>query len=82
MVVYKFLHQRRNSGARPMEHRILPKRMAYSVEEAADLLGISRAKAYAACREGTIPCLRFGKRVVVPAAPFEQMLGHKLEEVA
>jgi excisionase family DNA binding protein len=65
-----------------MDDQVTNKRMAYSVEEAADLLGISRAKAYAACREGTIPCLRFGKRVIVPAAPFEQMLGRKLDEVA
>jgi excisionase family DNA binding protein len=50
------------------------KRKTYTVEQAAKQLGISRAKAYEACREGKIPNLRFGARVIIPAAAFDRLL--------
>ena len=37
-----------------------------SVEEAAVIIGISRSKAYECIRDGTLPSLRFGRRIVVP----------------
>jgi excisionase family DNA binding protein len=37
-----------------------------SVDELAEYLGISRAKAYAMLREGKIPSIRHGKRFLVP----------------
>jgi excisionase family DNA binding protein len=39
-----------------------PKRVTYSVDEAAKILGISRNSAYAACAAGTIPSIRIGER--------------------
>lgn len=45
------------------------------VEEVAALLHISRTTAYMAVNSGEIPCLRIGKRVVVPTAPILEMLG-------
>ena len=38
------------------------------------MLGISRGLAYEMAREGTIPTLRFGRRVVVPLAAIERLL--------
>jgi excisionase family DNA binding protein len=36
------------------------------VEEAAAVLGISRALAYELVARGELPCLRLGRRIVVP----------------
>lgn len=49
-------------------------RVTYSVAEVAAQLGISRNSAYEAVRLGEIPSLRFGRRIVVPAAALEQLL--------
>lgn len=45
-----------------------------TVEEAAKILKISRGSAYEACRQGTIPTLRIGRRLLVPRARLEAML--------
>jgi excisionase family DNA binding protein len=50
-------------------------RLTWTVEEAADVLGISRNGAYEAIREGKIPCVRIGRRVLVPIAALRRMLG-------
>lgn len=44
------------------------------VEEAAQLLGISRAAAYRAVREGNLPAIHIGRIVRIPRAPLEKML--------
>ena len=41
-------------------------RLTVSIEEAAGLLGISRALAYELVRRGELPQLRLGRRVVIP----------------
>jgi excisionase family DNA binding protein len=41
-------------------------RMTLSIEEAAAILGISRALAYELVRRGDLPQLRLGRRIVVP----------------
>lgn len=48
--------------------------LTITVAEAAKILGISRAHAYAAARNKEIPTLRFGRRIVVPKAAFDEML--------
>lgn len=46
-----------------------------TVEQAGKLLGISRAAAYAAANDGSIPAIRLGKRrLVVPKAAIEKLL--------
>lgn len=40
-------------------------RRTYSVEEVAQMLGISRTTAYECINRGEIPARRFGRRVVV-----------------
>jgi len=42
------------------------RRLTLTVEEAAQLLGISRALAYEAVQRGEIPHLRVGRRILVP----------------
>lgn len=51
-----------------------PDRLTVSVEEAAALLGISRALAYELVRRDDLPCLRLGRRVVIPRKALEQFV--------
>ena len=51
------------------------KRLTLTVEQTAQLLGISRATAYALARTGKIPSLRLGeRRLVVPKVALDRML--------
>ncbi len=52
----------------------MEERKTYTVEEAAERLGISRNSAYEAVRRGEIPSLRIGRRVLIPRAALERML--------
>tara|TARA_B100001123_G_C15032061_1_gene915804 strand:+ start:595 stop:780 length:186 start_codon:yes stop_codon:yes gene_type:complete len=45
-----------------------------TVEEAAKVLGIGRQKAYELAREGKLPVLRLGKRILVPRIALDRML--------
>jgi excisionase family DNA binding protein len=49
-------------------------RMAFSVKEAADLLGISHSLAYELVTDGTLPSLRLRRRIVVPRVALLRML--------
>jgi excisionase family DNA binding protein len=46
-----------------------------TVEEAAALLRIGRAAAYAAVKSKRIPSLRFGRKIVVPMGQLRKLLG-------
>jgi excisionase family DNA binding protein len=46
-----------------------------SVEEAGRLLGVSRGLAYEAARQGQIPTIRLGRRLLVPRARLFELLG-------
>ncbi|MCE7875360.1 DNA-binding protein [bacterium CPR1] len=50
-------------------------RKTITVDEAAAYLGVSRYSAYQAVREGSIPSIRIGRRILVPVQPFEALLG-------
>jgi excisionase family DNA binding protein len=49
-------------------------RLTISVEEAGQLLGISRGLAYALVSRGDIPSIRLGRRIVVPRRTLDQLL--------
>ncbi len=49
-------------------------RLTLTVEEAAVILGISRASAYEATRHGEIPCIRIGRRILVPRVALDRLL--------
>jgi excisionase family DNA binding protein len=51
-----------------------PERQTVSVEEAAAILGISRSTAYECIRDGSIPALRFRRRVVVTRVALTRLL--------
>ena len=54
--------------ARPVQ------RLTMTVEEAAIALGISRAFAYEAVTKGDIPCIRIGRRILIPKIALEKLL--------
>jgi excisionase family DNA binding protein len=49
--------------------------LTLTVEEAAKLLGVGRGTAYEAVRQGEIPAIRIGRRVLVPRARLFELLG-------
>ena len=50
-------------------------RLTLTVEEAARVLGIARNTAYVAVKAGQIPCVRIGRRRLVPRRALEMQLG-------
>lgn len=50
-------------------------RWTVTVEEAAQMLGISRSSAYECVHRGELRALRLGWRLVVPRAALEELLG-------
>jgi excisionase family DNA binding protein len=49
-------------------------RLTYSIEEAGQLLGISRGLAYQLANSGGLPTLRLGRRLVIPKAALQKMI--------
>jgi excisionase family DNA binding protein len=51
-----------------------PERLTVSVEYAAGVLGISRAAAYNYAKDGKLPVIRLGSRIVIPRAALDKLL--------
>jgi excisionase family DNA binding protein len=56
------------------EDTMATERLTMSVEEAGERLGISRSLAYELVRRGEVPCLRLGRRLVVPVKGLDAMI--------
>jgi excisionase family DNA binding protein len=66
-----------------MNGKTARKRLTLTVDETAEVLGISRWLAYALVRRGEIPSVRLGNRVVVPIARLQAMLaGEEAEAIS
>ena len=50
-------------------------KLCYTIPEAAKLLGFSRNFGYELAKTGQLPIIRFGKRMRVPKAAFDKLLG-------
>ena len=57
-----------------MSHKPKRERLALTVPEAAELLGVSRRFAYEMAAQGKIPSVRLGKKILVPRKSLEAML--------
>lgn len=53
-------------------------RLTYTVDEAADLLGISRSLAYELVRLGELPSLRLGRRILIPRRAVHELVEEPL----
>lgn len=51
-----------------------------TVERAAAILGVGRATAYTAVQRGEIPCIRIGRRLVVPTAQLIALLSGEVAQ--
>jgi excisionase family DNA binding protein len=49
-------------------------RSTFTVEEAGEILGISRWHAYAAAKKGELPVVAIGRRLIVPRHALERLL--------
>ncbi len=56
-------------------------RLACSVPEAGEMIGLGRQASYNAARRGEIPTKRFGRRLIVPLPIFKKMLSGERAEV-
>jgi excisionase family DNA binding protein len=59
-----------------------PTRRTFTIDEAAEILGIGRQTAYAAARTGELPVVRVGGRLLVPRARLAELLGEDLADNA
>ena len=48
--------------------------LTMTVEEAATALNISRSLAYEAARDGRLPCIKIGRRLLIPRSALEKLL--------
>jgi excisionase family DNA binding protein len=58
----------------PAETAQTGERLTLTADEVAALLGISRSKVYDAIHAGELPSIRFGRRVLVPASRFYDLV--------
>jgi excisionase family DNA binding protein len=56
------------------EHRH-PEKRTYTVDETSAILGLGRASTYQAVRDGSIPSLRIGGRILIPRRVLLDLLG-------
>ena len=73
VIEWEELHVERRSVGPIIEERPA-QRLTMTVEEAAVALGISRATAYEAVSRGEIPCIRIGRRILIPKVALNRLL--------
>ena len=61
-------------------HADLEKRLCITVPEAAEMLGLSRNFAYELVKQGELPVVKFGKRLLIPRVALEKMLEKGVQE--
>jgi len=66
--------EHRGNNGLPLESDGQALTLTLTIQETADLLGISRSKAYEAARVGQIPSIRVGTRLLVSRRRLEQMI--------
>jgi len=54
-------------------------KLVLNVKETGKALGLSRASAYKAAHDGSIPTIRLGRRLVVPRVQLERLLNGKTD---
>jgi excisionase family DNA binding protein len=64
----------KGGSGRPILDRKWDGRSTFTVEEMAEILGLSRCSAYAAVKNGEVPVVTVGRRKIVPRVALEQML--------
>lgn len=68
-----------DDGSSPMGER---DRLVFTITEAAEVFGISRAFAYELCARGELPVIRLGRRRLVPKKALLALVGAEVEAPA
>jgi excisionase family DNA binding protein len=63
----------------PDDHSETPRRLTFTVDEAAFLLNISRGLAYELVARGELGSIRLGRRIVVPRVVLEELTGTSID---
>jgi len=58
----------------------MPERLAVTVPEAAEMLGVGASVVYKYVRAGLIPHVRIGRRIVIPLKALEEWMEQKAQE--
>ena len=56
-----------------------PTTLVYTIREAASLLTLGRSSMYQAVRNGSIPSVKLGRRLLIPRAALERLLENSLK---
>jgi excisionase family DNA binding protein len=66
-----------------MDHDVMrPDSLAIPVGDAADLIGISRSKAYAMAAIGELPTVHIGRKTLIPMAELRQWMADRAGQSA
>lgn len=63
-----------SGGARFRREASIDKRLCVTVPEAAAMLGVSRNFGYELVKQGQLPAIRLGKRILIPRIALEKRL--------
>ncbi|MDC1131930.1 helix-turn-helix domain-containing protein [Gammaproteobacteria bacterium] len=55
-------------------------KLAYSIKEAAELLGCGLNRAYEMVHSNTLPHFKFGKKIMIPAKSISDLVDQQIEE--
>ena len=55
-------------------------KLAYSIKEAAGLLGCGLNRAYEMVHSNTLPHFKFGKKIMIPAKSISDLVDQQIEE--
>lgn len=56
------------------------KRLTLTVEEASQVLGVSTSYAYELVHRGELPCMRLGRRIVIPIRALDALIDRIVAE--
>lgn len=51
-------------------------KMTYSIDEAAQILGVSKSFMYKLAQNNEVPVIRLGKRLVIPKSKLHDFINH------
>jgi excisionase family DNA binding protein len=63
-----------------IDNQAPPQRLTLTVEEAGQMLGVSRSYAYELVRQGELPCMRLGRRIVIPVRALDALIDRVVAE--
>ena len=73
-MIQQVANNKGGGGSGLPRHAPIDKRLCITVQEAAEMLCMSKNHAYKMVKEKQLPVVRFGKRILIPRAALEKVL--------